>query len=255
VKWLDAAEQVLGDYGTPVHYDELARQIVRRGLVQTRSNTPAITLHASVSLDLRSRREKGLPPRFTIGQGMVGLAGWEPGPSDEARRIIDRTRDRAKRELLSGLRALSGQEFESFLEVLLSEMGYSVTVIGGTRADQGIDLVAELAGGAATQRIGIQAKCLGPSREVGPSVIRLLRDALDTQQCNAGAVVATARFNAEARAVSAEPGKPPVELIDSARLVELAVEYGVGVRSQTIAEYHADLASVFQVTDDERLGP
>jgi restriction endonuclease Mrr len=251
MKWLDATEQVLRDFGTPVHYEELAIEILRRHLVETRSQTPAITLHASVSLDVRRRQEKGLPPRFTIGYGDVGLAEWEPGPSDEAREIIERTRGRAQRDLLARLRDLDGADFESFLEVLLSEMGYSVTVIGGTRDDEGIDLVAELAGGAAPQRIGMQAKCLGPRREVGPTVIRLLRDSLDTQGCNAGAVITTARFNADAVRVAEEPGKLPIELIDGSRLVDLAVEYGVGVRIENLTMYHEQLEGVFYVGDEE----
>jgi restriction endonuclease Mrr len=148
MKWLDAVEQILFDFGTPIHYDTLAEDVLRRRLVETKSQTPAITLHTSVSIDVRHRRDSGLPARFTIGGGLVGLAAWESGPSDEARAVIQRTRDRARREVLAKLRELDGPTFESFLEVLLSEMGYSVTVIGGTGDDEGIDLVAELAGGA-----------------------------------------------------------------------------------------------------------
>jgi restriction endonuclease Mrr len=250
MKWLDAAESVLRDFGTPTHYEELAEEIVRRRLVETRSRTPAISLHASVSMDVRRRLERGLPARFTIGGGLVGLADWEPGPSDEAREIIERTRGRAQRDVLAGLRALHGADFESFLELLLSEMGYSVSVIGGGAEDEGIDLVAELAGGAAPQRIGVQAKCLGPRREVGPNVVRLLRDGLDTQGCNAGAVITTARFNADAIRVAQEPGKLPVELIDGSRLVALAVEYGVGIRSETLTMFHEDLDGAFEVDEE-----
>lgn len=119
-------------------------------------------------------------------------------------------------------------------------MGYDVTVTGGSD-DEGIDVVAELVVGIGAQRIGIQAKCLGSRREVGPSTVRLLRDALSSRECNAGAVVATCRYNEDAKRVAEEAGKPPVELVDADRLTDLALQYGVGARSEAIEAYSEDL--------------
>lgn len=249
MRWLDATEVLLNDAETPMHYGELARDAIARDLVQTKSKTPHITLHTVVSADVRGRESRGQPPRFTIGKGMVGLAEWEAGPSDEARRIIDRTRGRAGRELLSKLRQLTGDEFESFLEVLLTKMGYNVTVTGG-RDDDGIDLIAELSGGAAPQRVGIQAKCLGPRREVGPNTVRLLRDALGSNGCNAGAIVTTTRINDQARSVAEEAGKPPVSLIDGRAMSELALEHLVGIEAEPLRLYREDLTSVFEIEEE-----
>lgn len=246
MKWLDAAEQILHEAGTPLGYRDLTDQILRRNLVETESQTPAITLHASVNIDIRRRQERGLPPRFTLSRGDIGLAIWEIGPFEEAMETIARTREKAKRDLLSRLRNLSGAEFEGFLEVLFTRMGYDVQVTGGAR-DQGIDLVAELSSGVGAQRMGIQAKCRRAGRAIGPNPLRLLRDALSSAQCNAGAVVATCDFNADAQSVAAEEGKPPLELIDSDRLTDLAIEYKVGIRTEPLEAYQEDLRSVFEV--------
>jgi restriction system protein len=245
MRWLDAAEEVLRNAGTPVHYVDLANLVLHRNLVDTTSQTPAITLHASISLDIKGRRARGLPPRFLIRKGGdVTLAEWEAGPLEEARTALVQSRERAKRELLRKLRELQGGQFETFLERLFTEMGYDVTVTGGS-GDEGIDLVAELVVGIGAQRVGIQAKCLGSNREVGPNTIRLLRDALTSRECNAGAVVATCRFNDDALRVAGEAGKPPVELVDPDRLTDLALQYGVGVRSEAVEAYSEDLDSVF----------
>jgi restriction endonuclease Mrr len=245
MRWLDAAEQVLREAQTPMHYVELANIILRKNLVDTSSQTPAITLHASINLDVKGRRERGLPARFLIVPGGdITLAEWEGGPLEDAREALAASRERAKRDLLRRLRELDGSEFETFLERLFTEVGYDVTVTGGS-GDEGIDIVAELVVGIGAQRVGMQAKCLGSQREVGPNTIRLLRDALSSRECNAGAVVATTRFNDAARAVAAEVGKPPIELIDADRLTDLALQYGVGVRSETIEAYNEDLDSVF----------
>ncbi len=245
MRWLDAAEEVLLNAGTPVHYVQLANLILQRNLVDTTSQTPAITLHASISIDVKGRRDRGLPPRFLIRKGGdVTLAEWEGGPLEEARTALVQSRERAKRELLRRLRELEGSQFETFLERLFTELGYDVTVTGGA-GDEGIDLVAELVVGIGAQRVGIQAKCLGSNREVGPNTIRLLRDALSSRECNAGAVVATCRFNDDAIRVAGEAGKPPVELVNADRLTDLALQYGVGVRSEAIEAYSEDLDSVF----------
>lgn len=245
MRWLDAAEQVLRDTGTPVHYVELAELILHRHLVNTKSETPAITLHASINLDMKGRRSRGLPPRLLIlPGGDITLAEWERGPIEEARAALLESRDHAKRQLLRKLRQLEGTEFETFLERLFTEMGYDVTVTGGPD-DEGVDLVAELVAGIGNQRLGIQAKCRGAQREIGPNTVRLLRDALASYECNAGAVVATCRFNEGAVRVAEEFGKPPVDLVDADRLTDLALQFGVGVRSETIEAYSEDLDSVF----------
>lgn len=245
MRWLDAAEQVLRNTGTPVHYVELANAILQRNLVITQSQTPAITLHASINLDIKARQARGLLPRFLILRGGdITLAEWESGPLEEARNALVQSRHRAKRELLRKLRALEGAQFETFLERLFTEMGYDVTVTGGS-GDEGIDLVAELVVGIGAQRVGIQAKCLGSQREIGPKTVRLLRDALTSRECNAGAVIATCRFNDDAIRVAGEAGKPPVELVNADRLTDLALQYGVGVRSEAIEAFSEDLDSVF----------
>ncbi|MHB8644096.1 MAG: restriction endonuclease [Gaiellaceae bacterium] len=249
MRWLDAAEQVLRETQTPINYNDLTTTILRRKLVATESKTPAITLHASVSLDIRRRAAGGLPARFTISQGEVGLAEWDIGPFEEALQTIENMRQRARRDLLAKLRKLNGR-FETFLEVLFTEMGYDVTVVGGS-GDDGIDLVAELSTGIGAQRIGIQAKCYGANRSIGPKIVRLLRDALSTLECNAGAVVATCKMDPKAIEVAGEAGKIPVELVDHERLLDLAFEFQIGIRNESLDAYSEDIESVFEVADND----
>jgi restriction endonuclease Mrr len=251
MNWLDACEKVLRDNGTPTVYRDVADHIMRQNFVDTKTRTPAITLHTSVGQDVRRRRARGLPPRFTLSKGVIGLAEWEIGPFEDAMETIQKTREKAKRDLLAKLRRLDGPDFEAFLEVLFTEMGYDVQATGGS-GDDGIDLVGELSSGVGAQRIGIQAKCMGANRRIGPNVIRLLRDALSTRGCNAGAVVATCEFNDDARAVAAEPGKPPLELIGPDRLTDLALEFKVGIQTEPLEAYRESLESVFKL--DEATG-
>ncbi|MEX0755292.1 MAG: restriction endonuclease [Actinomycetota bacterium] len=250
--WLDAAEEVLRENAYPTHYRDVGEAIIERGLVDTRSQTPSITLHASVALDQKKRITQGLPGRILIQRGgILALAEWEADPFGEAKDQARSTRVSATDQLLARLRELSGEDFESFLEVLFSTMGYNVTVTGGSD-DQGVDLVAELSAvGLGAQRVGIQAKAKGEKREIGPTVVRQLRDALSAYGCNAGAVVATTSFNADAVAVAQEPGKPPVQLVGAEELAELALESRVGIRSESVEWFREELDAVFDPQDAE----
>lgn len=248
MKWLDAVELVLRDADEPLHYGEVARRVTARKLVATRSQTPDITVHASVSQEIRRRQERGLPPRFTISVGEIGLEEWQAPPVKDAQLAVDQLRAKAKRELLTALRRLSGEEFESYLEVLLIRMGYEVEVTGGS-GDDGVDLIAESIEGVAPQRVGIQAKCVGSSRQIGPNPVRLLRDALPSKGCHSGAVIATAGFNADAIRVAVEPGRPVIQLIGPDELGDLAVEYGVGISSRSVDLVFEDLDSVLGKAD------
>ena len=227
-------------------YRDITDAIIRRSLVPTRTKTPWITLHASISLDAKRRVERGLPPRFVIRVGgTVTLAEWEVGPLEPVLEEARRSREHAGRELLRKLRRLPGPDFESFLEVLITRMGYEVVATGGTE-DDGIDLIAELSGGIAPQKVGIQAKAQGSQRQIGPNVIRLLRDALSSRECNAGAVVATAKFNADAQRVAQEPGKPPVSLIGPDELTALALDHKVGVEVEPMELFQENLVGIFE---------
>lgn len=251
MKWLDAAEAVLREYGHALHYMELAWEIGNRGQVDTKSRTPEITLHTSISQDIRRRQSAGLAPRFVrYAGGDFGLAEWDVEAIETVRTAISEHRDHARRRLRRGLRELGGEDFVSFLEVLLTTLGYEVTVTEGAD-DDGIDLIAERSGDVAAERVGIQAKQRArASRRIGPNTVRLLRDALPTQQCTSGAVITTTDFDDRAVAVSQEPGNIAVKLIRGDELVDMAMEAGVGVRREELTLVVENLYSVFEVEED-----
>jgi len=47
--WKEAIEKVLKDAGKPLHYKKIADQILRQGLLKTKSATPSITVSASLT--------------------------------------------------------------------------------------------------------------------------------------------------------------------------------------------------------------
>jgi restriction system protein len=239
--WNDAAEKVLSEEKKPLHYKELTDKILERKLVETEGKTPHLTLYASISVENKSRQEKGRAPRFTIEKGEVSLV---PPAASTARanllKQIHSERENVKSDLLKKLRQLSGGEFESYLETLLIKLGYENVELRGGSTDEGIDLFCEMSQGINQVKTGVQAKCKQAQREVGPKDVRLLRDVLPKFKCSQGVLITTSKFNHDAYEAATEEGRQPIILIDGDKLADLALEHEVGVKTQKITIHLLD---------------
>ena len=70
---LDAAERILKEAGESLHYEEITRRALEKGLWATRGKTPAATINARLCDDLNRWRENS---RFVrCGPGVFGLQG------------------------------------------------------------------------------------------------------------------------------------------------------------------------------------
>lgn len=239
--WTDAAEEILKEIKKSLNYKDLSQEILNKKLLKTQSQTPHITLHASIYLENKARSEKGIPLRFSLEKGDVALVKWRTGVA-EATLVhqAKKQRDTAKNDLLKKLRELSGEKFESYLEALLTKMGYiDVTLRGGT-GDEGIDLLCLMSQGINQVKTAVQAKCKKMNNKIGPKDVRLLRDILPKFQCSQGVLITTSSFTREAKEAANEQGRLPIILIDADRLAELALEHEVGLKSQAVKSYFLD---------------
>ena len=74
---MSAVSQVLHEATEPLHYEEITRRILDRGLWQTSGKTPAATVNAQLAMDIK---RKGADSRFRrTGRGMFSLNSG-PGP-------------------------------------------------------------------------------------------------------------------------------------------------------------------------------
>lgn len=74
---LAAATNVLLDAGEPLHYRELTRRMLERGLWSTKGRTPDATVNARISVEIKQLGERSRFRRVAIG--IYGLSGT---PSD-----------------------------------------------------------------------------------------------------------------------------------------------------------------------------
>ena len=88
----DAAQRVLADAGEPLHYEEITKRILDRGLGKSKSKTPAASLNAVIAVDIKRNGTSSTFVRVT--PGVFGLRGEgapetavEEGPDGAERRV------------------------------------------------------------------------------------------------------------------------------------------------------------------------
>jgi hypothetical protein len=138
---------------------------------------------------------------------------------------------------------LTPKQFEKFLSVLLSEMGFSEVVITGRSGDRGIDLQAtwterNVPGLEVDLPFIIQAKRFRPRSVLNPRYVRELRGTL--RPGNWGLLVTTARASGKTLQEGLSDPSRVISVIDGTTLIDLCKKYEVGVRP----DYCIDLSSL-----------
>jgi restriction system protein len=73
----DAAYTILKEAGEPLHYREITERALERQLVETEGKTPAATLNAIITLEIKRAQKGGSLARFVrVGRGIVALSEW-----------------------------------------------------------------------------------------------------------------------------------------------------------------------------------
>jgi restriction system protein len=129
--------------------------------------------------------------------------------------------------LLELLQALPPAGFERLCQRLLREAGFQQVTVTGRSGDGGIDGVGILELNAFVSfRVLFQCKRYHGS--VGPSVVRDFRGSM-AGRADKGLILTTGSFSAEAKREAVRDGVPPIELVDSIKLVELFEQLELGL--------------------------
>lgn len=143
-----------------------------------------------------------------------------------------------REELLDTIRDLPPAGFERLCQRLLRESGFEQVAVTGRSGDGGIDgdgllLVNKFV----SFRVLFQCKRYQGS--VGSSAIRDFRGAM-MGRADKGIILTTGSFTPDARREAHRDGAPPIELVDSERLIDLFEELELGLKPRTT--YDVDLA-------------
>ena len=222
MSFVDAAEEVLKNANTALHYKELTRRALDQGLIQTTGKTPWATMYASIYQEIKRKNARDESQRFRMEpKGFIHLEKDIPkGLADN----IKKHNKSVRSQLLEQLRSMDSNEFEAFVSDLLARMGFEEEkeITPETR-DGGIDVRGTLIlNNTIKVRMAVQAKCWGGKNTVGPSIVRQVRGSLEPHE--QGMVVTTSKFTKPARQEADRKNAAPVALMDGEQVVELMVE-------------------------------
>ena len=134
-------------------------------------------------------------------------------------------------EVLAILRSLPPSGFERLSQRLLREAGFTHVEVTGQSNDGGID-------GHGTLMINplvsfkVLFQCKRYASSVTPSLVRDFRGAM-AGRADKGIIITTGSFTAEARREANRDGAPPIELVDSEKLIDMLAHLELGLRPVT----------------------
>lgn len=131
----------------------------------------------------------------------------------------------------------TGETFETFLKLLLTEMGLEDVAVTRRTRDGGIDLTAMRVGLEELSHVDqvkyvAQAKRYTPDRSVPIEAVRALRGVMNPNE--KGLFITTARFSSDARSFALQDPSRPLILIDGKRLVHLCIEHKIAFKFRPV---------------------
>lgn len=160
-------------------------------------------------------------------------------PADiNLRDLANRSRDDAKKRVLSELKGLTPTGFEHFCMTLLEALGYRSVSVTRRSGDGGIDGHGDFRQGAVSIKSAFQAK-RWTDAPVGRPEIDKFRGAIQGDYDH-GVFITTSRFTRDAEQASYKKGAITVLLLDGQAIAEMMADRGIGVVKQPVFLYEID---------------
>jgi restriction system protein len=131
--------------------------------------------------------------------------------------------------------------FEHLVRRLLEAMDYQNVTVTARSNDKGVDVVADIELGITSVREVVQAK--RHAQAVQRKELDALRGSLHRFRAVRGTLITTGTFSKGTRDAAFESGAAPITLIDGEKLIDLLIEYEVGIRKKTIDILELDSAA------------
>lgn len=155
----------------------------------------------------------------------------------------------ARHQLAEFLQSMNPFQFEHLIKRLLEEMGYEDVAVTSPTNDKGVDVVADIELGISRVREAIQVK--RQQSNVGRTVLDGLRGSLHRFDAVRATIITTSGFSKGAKHAAFDKGVAPITLIDGDRLLDLLIEYDIGVRRREIRILEFDGESLSQFEMEE----
>jgi hypothetical protein len=225
MQFKDAAYEILKEVGKPLHYNEITDLALKKKILDTTGLTPHATMGALLYTDTLKENS-----RFRRGDEKGTFTLQIPAPRG-IKQQIEAIQTQVRQDLRKHLLNMHPQRFEELIRSLLEEMGFDEAETTAYRRDEGIDVRGILrTNPLSTTKVAIQAKRW--TANVGSGVVRELRGSLRVADTEQGLIITPSDFTADAKNEAEASGKTPITLINGTQLVELLIQYQVGVKQE-----------------------
>lgn len=196
------------------------RNLVERGLVARSGITYEIT-------------QNGLAYLERVGS-LLEQSGREPvtGPQTKIRRLLRVQQEDVRKRIHHTLVEMDPFLVEVLVQRLLQAMEYENVKVTSRSHDGGIDVVADIEVGITPVREVVQVK--RRRSNIPRRVLDEVRGSLHRFDATRGTIITTGGFSRGAKDAAFERGAAPITLIDGERLIDLLIEYEIGVRRRTV---------------------
>ena len=163
--------------------------------------------------------------------------------------LAEKQRQTTREELGKQLSKIDPFQFEHLIRHLLEEMGYQNVEVTSPTNDKGVDVVANIELGITAVREVIQVK--RHAANIQRPVLDALRGSLHRFGAVRGTIITTGDFSKGTKDAAFEAGAAPITLINGQKLIDLLIEYGLGVRKKTIEVWELDEQSLVAGEEEE----
>lgn len=225
--FIEAAYEILKAEGVSLHYKEITARALEKGILVSEGRNPEQTMGAKLYMDT-------LNPDSRFRRGDIkGTFAINTERKDGIQSQIREINNRLRRDLRKHLHNISPEKFEELIRLLLVEMGFEETVITPFQNDQGVDVRGVLhTNSLTTIKVAVQAKKW--VNNVTAPIIRNLRGSLNAADGEQGIIITPSDFSSGAKLEAQISGRTPISLINGNQLVELLIQYKLGIK---IEEY------------------
>jgi len=223
-------------------WDEFIRLFFRYGKAQTSQEMLRSRLYNLIERKLINK-EKG---RYSISPSgldyIKNLSTKSGAKSDDTKRSlhlsIEEYNQKQKRNLKEKLSKMNPYQFEHLVKNLLEQMGYENVIVTKQSGDQGVDVVGIVQIGISTITEVVQVK--RHKANIQRQIIDQLRGGLPYFHALRGTIITTGNFSKGCESAALFPGAPPITLIDGDRLLDLLINYQIGIISRPTDIYDID---------------
>lgn len=208
--------------------------LVGRGYVLRRAQTYEITEAGLAYLDKYSPLIPGRP----AGDKQSGI-----------RRLGKEMTQEAREQLSQYLANIDPFKFEALIKFLLEEMNYTEVETTSPTNDKGVDVVANIELGISSVREVVQVK--RHRGNINRTVLDQLRGSLHRFDAVRGTIITTGGFSKGTVQAAFERGAAPITLIDGEKLLDLMVQYEIGVSKKSVEYLEFDDSKLIQFELEE----